>query len=198
MRVPHAEMTDAITVKDAAKQRLKPGAYVRVQTAGVYKGDLAQVVNIEAGGGCMIKLVPRVDLTAMQKRCVHLQFVRHSETSCPDLREYRAKQCGYWCSAQEREAGGVSQPFGRAEKGALRPAAVPFSPEAANALGLIVDRRRTTPHGAFSGNQEGEEYTFVLHNRRFINGYEVCHTHSRIAALLYMSASTSNDVMFVM
>lgn len=86
--------------------------------------------------------------------------------------------CGYWCRAQEREAGGVLQPFGRAEKGTLRPAAAPFSPEAASAMGLVVDRRRTQPHGAFSGNQEGEEYTFVLNNRRFINGYEVRHTAS--------------------
>jgi hypothetical protein len=69
MRVPHNEMTDAITVKDAAKQRLKPGSYVRMMTAGVYKGDLAQVVNIETGGGVMIKVVPRVDFTAMAKRC---------------------------------------------------------------------------------------------------------------------------------
>jgi hypothetical protein len=43
MRVPHTEMTDAITVKDAAKQRLHAGSWVRVNTAGVYRGDLAQV-----------------------------------------------------------------------------------------------------------------------------------------------------------
>jgi hypothetical protein len=69
----------------------------------------------------------------------------------------------------------VSQPFGRAEKGALRPAAAPFNPEAASQMGLVVDRRRTQPHGAFSASGEGEEYTFVLNNRRFINGYEVRH-----------------------
>jgi hypothetical protein len=69
IRVPHAEMTDAMTVKDAAKQRLRPGSYVRVQASGVYKGDLAQVVNIETGGNVMIKIVPRIDLTAMAKRC---------------------------------------------------------------------------------------------------------------------------------
>ena len=62
-------MTDAITVKDATKQRLKPGTYVRIQSSGVYKGDLAQVVNVETGGSCMVKVVPRVDLTALAKRC---------------------------------------------------------------------------------------------------------------------------------
>lgn len=75
IRVPHPEMTDAITVKDAAKQRLKPGSYVRVQTAGVYKGDLAQVVNVETSGSCMVKVVPRIDLTAMAKRCALERFV---------------------------------------------------------------------------------------------------------------------------
>jgi hypothetical protein len=85
-----------------------------------------------------------------------------------------AKRCGYWCSAQEREAGNApANNFGRPEKGTLRPAAATFSQEAAGALGLHVERRRTQPHGAFSAALEGEEYTFVLNNRRFINGYEV-------------------------
>lgn len=85
-----------------------------------------------------------------------------------------ARACGwFWCRAQEREAGGVTQPFGRAEKGALRPAAAPFNPDAAHALGLVVDKRRTVPHGAWSASQDGEEYTNILNNRKFINGYEV-------------------------
>lgn len=84
-RVPHPEMTDAITVKDAAKQSLRPDAYVRVQTAGVYKGDLAQVVNIEAGGGCMIKLVPRIDLGAMAKRFAPGQYIEVLDLKfCPN------------------------------------------------------------------------------------------------------------------
>lgn len=76
MRVPHAEMTDAITVKDSAKNRLKPGAYVRVNTAGVYKGDLAQILNMEAGGVCLIKVVPRIDLAAMAKRCALPEYLQ--------------------------------------------------------------------------------------------------------------------------
>ena len=40
-------------------------------------------------------------------------------------------------------------------------------------MGLHVERRRTAPHGAFHASQEGEDVTFLLNNRRFINGYEV-------------------------
>lgn len=69
VRVPHAEMTDAITVKDTAPHHLKPGSWVRIKSVGVYKGDLAQVEEVDAEGGVTVKVIPRVDYQAIAERC---------------------------------------------------------------------------------------------------------------------------------
>lgn len=69
VRVPHAEMTDAITVKDTAPHHLKFGSWVRIKSVGVYKGDLAQVVEVDTEGGVSVKVIPRIDYQAIAERC---------------------------------------------------------------------------------------------------------------------------------
>lgn len=71
VRVPHAEMTDAITVKDTAPHHLKFGSWVRIKSVGVYKGDLAQVVEVDTEGGVSVKVIPRIDYQAIAERCAY-------------------------------------------------------------------------------------------------------------------------------
>jgi len=67
--VPVEEMTDAITVKSAARSDLAVGAWVRVQS-GAYKGDLAVLQDTDAmGSKVVIKVVPRIDYQEYIKRC---------------------------------------------------------------------------------------------------------------------------------
>lgn len=69
VRVPHAEMTDAITVKDTAPHHLRPGSWVRIKSVGVYKGDLAQVDEVDQEGAVIVKVIPRIDYQAIAERC---------------------------------------------------------------------------------------------------------------------------------
>jgi hypothetical protein len=76
VRVPHSEMTDAIAVRDIGTKDLPAGAWVRVTGGGVYRGDLARVVQAEAGGLVTVQVVPRVDYAAMLQRCVRSRVLR--------------------------------------------------------------------------------------------------------------------------
>jgi hypothetical protein len=74
VRVPHAEMTDAIAVREAAGPgALAPGAWARVTGGGVYRGDLTRVVANDGGGLVTVHLVPRIDYAAMAQRCARLR-----------------------------------------------------------------------------------------------------------------------------
>lgn len=65
--VPLKERPAAITVNRAAKAAIERDSWVRVR-GGLYKDDLAKVVDVDfAGGRATIKLVPRLDLAAMAK-----------------------------------------------------------------------------------------------------------------------------------
>ena len=72
VRVPHAEMTDAIAVRGGAggaTAGLVEGAWVRCVGQGGYRGDLGRVVEGEAGGVVGVAVVPRVDYTMLAQRC---------------------------------------------------------------------------------------------------------------------------------
>jgi transcription elongation factor len=69
VRVPHAEMTDALTVMDSGRQDLQVGGWVRITGMGIYKGDLAQVLRLEGDGTITVKVVPRIDYSALRQRC---------------------------------------------------------------------------------------------------------------------------------
>ncbi|GAB4821977.1 hypothetical protein N2152v2_009023 [Parachlorella kessleri] len=66
--VPLKEMVDAVSVPRTAVKPLDAGAWVRVKS-GLYKGDLAKVVDVSPGEGkATIRLVPRLDLAAIANR----------------------------------------------------------------------------------------------------------------------------------
>ena len=76
VRVPHAEMTDAIAVRDSGRTAPPPNSWVRITGGGVYRGDLARVVDGGEGAGMVsVEVVPRVDYAALQQRCAFLFFV---------------------------------------------------------------------------------------------------------------------------
>eukprot|EP00892_Ulva_mutabilis_P001630 jgi/Ulvmu1/11468/UM077_0011.1 len=116
VRVPHAEMTDAITVKDTAPHHLKPGSWVRIKSAGVYKGDLAQVEGVDAEGGVLVKVIPRIDYQAIAER------IKDRE--------------------RRRAEGEKLAPFGGARHSGPPPPAHPFSATDARSAGLLVETRR--------------------------------------------------------
>ncbi|KAF8065846.1 SPT5 [Scenedesmus sp. PABB004] len=65
--VPLRERPAAVTVNRAAKAAIERDSWVRVR-GGLYKDDLAKVVDVDyAGGRATVKLVPRLDLAAMAK-----------------------------------------------------------------------------------------------------------------------------------
>lgn len=64
MPIPLDEMIDVMGVGKRA-ERQKKGNWVRINRAGIYKGDLAQVYSVREGGNdnqIMIRLIPRLDL----------------------------------------------------------------------------------------------------------------------------------------
>lgn len=66
--VPLGEMVSAVTVIKTTGKTMLPGSWVRVK-AGVYKGDLAQVEDVDVNAGrAIVKLVPRIDYAAMAER----------------------------------------------------------------------------------------------------------------------------------
>ena len=59
--VPINEMVDSISVAKKEVSVVKQDSWVRMRT-GVYKGDLAQVVDVNyADNQCTVKLLPRID-----------------------------------------------------------------------------------------------------------------------------------------
>ncbi|KAK9820946.1 hypothetical protein WJX81_001276 [Elliptochloris bilobata] len=66
--VPLREMVDAITVNAKARAAIDVGAWARVR-AGLYKGDLAKVVDVDhSAGRALVRLVPRLDYAALAQR----------------------------------------------------------------------------------------------------------------------------------
>ncbi|KAL6785123.1 hypothetical protein ACKKBG_A02530 [Auxenochlorella protothecoides x Auxenochlorella symbiontica] len=66
--VPLGEMTAAVAVQVTAARGVDVGSWVRAK-AGLYKGDLAQVVDLDASGArATLRLVPRLDLAALSAR----------------------------------------------------------------------------------------------------------------------------------
>jgi transcription elongation factor SPT5 len=66
--VPLSEMVDAITAVKAASKAVQPGAWVRFR-GGIYKGDLARVVDVDLDGGRVtVRVVPRLDYAAIAAR----------------------------------------------------------------------------------------------------------------------------------
>lgn len=66
--VPLREMVDVMSVARKDRVSLKPGSWVRVKN-GTYKGDLAQVVDVDMQAFQLtIKLVPRIDYAALQAK----------------------------------------------------------------------------------------------------------------------------------
>mmetsp|Transcript_16448 Transcript_16448/g.49275 ORF Transcript_16448/g.49275 Transcript_16448/m.49275 type:complete len:1138 (+) Transcript_16448:204-3617(+) len=60
------EMVDTITVPKPKEELLDHGAWVRVRTNAVYKGDIGRVVDVDhARRRATVELVPRMDYTAM-------------------------------------------------------------------------------------------------------------------------------------
>jgi transcription elongation factor len=68
VRVPHAEMTDALTVIDSGRQDLQVGGWVRILGTGIYRNDLAQVLRPEGDGTVTVKVVPRIEYGALRQR----------------------------------------------------------------------------------------------------------------------------------
>ena len=155
------------------------GQWVRVKQAGLYKDDLAKVVDVDnASQRAIVWMLPRLDLDSMATR------VRRGHMITPIVFIPRSPQCrvielnqyflgnlrtSYISTPStfiprihplpQEEAERKKHPFGR--RGAVRPQAKPFNAEEARQLALSVTR---------APGADGQTY-LMLGTKRFVNGY---------------------------
>lgn len=109
--VPLKEMVQAITVAKSA-QTLREGDWVRVRL-GLYKGDLASVVYVnDQSGEVTVKLIPRLDLTAI-KTAVDQEAKEEEEESDNEDGGEKKKGKKRGRGFQKKQPGGQSRPLPR-------------------------------------------------------------------------------------
>uniref|UniRef100_A0A7S1XNW4 KOW domain-containing protein n=1 Tax=Phaeomonas parva TaxID=124430 RepID=A0A7S1XNW4_9STRA len=87
--VPLGQMTEVLNVARRAKKPLREGQWVRLKR-GVYKGDLAKVLEMVDGGSkALVQLVPRLDLTLMGLNAIER---RSKSTGRPPQRLFSAAE----------------------------------------------------------------------------------------------------------
>ena len=96
--VPIGEMVDVFSMDKAKRTQLKKDMFVRIRS-GDYKGDLAQIVNVEEHRGrALIRVVPRLEKTGNKKIRAPSKLFNHDDYQDAEKKRDSSEQgVFYYC-----------------------------------------------------------------------------------------------------